>query len=223
VFLNNFWYYKGKERAVALSFYYIKLKKLIRNPFFETKLSNLHAITYMRSLLCFTILTASSLAFEKPEDPSLHSSSSLPEIDYSKVKPIEQSKAVKSAEISTQSHAELKHEMSSNMQKPKVGGQSNLPWLGVLGDPLDAPLKAQLGLEHGLVLKYVVPDSPAAKAGLEVYDIIQSVNGEPVCNQRELKEAIMSLTVDDCIKLDVRSKGIKELVKVTLCNKPLMQ
>ncbi len=174
----------------------------------------------MRSLLCFTILTASSLAFEKPEDSSLQRSSSLPEIDYSKVKPIEQSKAVKSAEIPTQSQAALKPEVSSAMPKPKVGGQSSLPWLGVLGDPLSDPMKAQLGLEHGLVLKYVVPDSPAAKAGLEVYDIIQSVNGEPVSNQLQLKEAITSLSVDDCIKLAVRSKGEKELVKVTLCHKP---
>src|SRR5262245_51217881 len=44
-------------------------------------------------------------------------------------------------------------------------------WIGLICDPPDAALRAQLKLkETGLVVRELVPDAPAAKAGIKVHD-----------------------------------------------------
>ena len=37
-------------------------------------------------------------------------------------------------------------------------------WIGIMGQPVDDTLKAQLQLEHGLAVTDIVPESPAATA-----------------------------------------------------------
>src|SRR5207302_254783 len=56
------------------------------------------------------------------------------------------------------------------------------PWLGATGQPVTAEIAASLGLPRplGVLLKEVVPNSPAAQAGLRVGDIVQSINGHEV-------------------------------------------
>lgn len=65
-------------------------------------------------------------------------------------------------------------------------------YLGVSGDPLSDLLKGHLKLEGGLVLTLVAPDSPAARAGLLINDILTSVDGELVLNQDSLSRVIKS-------------------------------
>ena len=93
-------------------------------------------------------------------------------------------------------------------------------WLGVLGDPIEGAMQAQLDLESGLVLKYIAPNSPAAKAGLQKFDIIRSVNSQPIKDQASLKKAIQSLESHTPAMLSVYSKGQEREVKVKLCERP---
>ena len=44
----------------------------------------------------------------------------------------------------------------------------------------DPTLKAQLGIEHGLVIETVKDASPAAEAGIQVHDILLSINGDNI-------------------------------------------
>ena len=62
-----------------------------------------------------------------------------------------------------------------------------------------------LGLpdENGAVVRQVQPDTPAAKAGIQTYDVIRKVNGEPVANASELVRKISAFPPGTTVKLEV--------------------
>lgn len=65
--------------------------------------------------------------------------------------------------------------------------------------------------EGGLVMK-VVPNSPAAKAGLQPYDIIQTIDGKPVRSPSDIQAQVMFLKPGTTTKLGVlRNKKTLEL------------
>ncbi len=65
-------------------------------------------------------------------------------------------------------------------------------WIGVVIRPAEPALRAQLGLAEGegWVVMRVVPDSPAAKAGIRQHDVVVEVDGKPLESIRELAEAV---------------------------------
>lgn len=65
--------------------------------------------------------------------------------------------------------------------------------------------------EGGLVMR-VVPNSPAAKAGLQPYDIIQSIDGKPVKSPSDIQAHVMFLKPGTTAKIGVqRNKKHMEL------------
>lgn len=75
------------------------------------------------------------------------------------------------------------------MQMPKY-------WIGLLGGAItpDHPLRAHLDLPEnaGLIVANVVPDSPAAKAGLKKHDILLKANDKDLHEMQDLVELVMS-------------------------------
>jgi len=65
-------------------------------------------------------------------------------------------------------------------------------WIGLACSPATDALRAQLGLAEaeGLVVQEVLPDSPAAKAGIKQYDIVVKVDGKPTGKLQELIDAV---------------------------------
>ena len=65
-------------------------------------------------------------------------------------------------------------------------------WIGIVGVPVEDVLRAQLNLPEGtgLVVQSVVPDSPAAAAGLREYDILTELEGQPL---RELSQLVSAI------------------------------
>lgn len=63
-----------------------------------------------------------------------------------------------------------------------TGHKRRLPWMGVLRfDGVSKRMAELFGLKvPGVILKQIVPGSPAAKAGLKEHDIIVQVNGKPL-------------------------------------------
>ncbi len=80
------------------------------------------------------------------------------------------------------------------------------PYIGIKGDPVAT--EAKVG--------HVFPDSPAAKAGLALGDIIQKVNDKPVADFAAFKSAISDHQPGETLKLAVlRGDAVVEL-KVVL-------
>jgi len=69
-------------------------------------------------------------------------------------------------------------------------------WIGLLGGPVpaDNPLRAHLDLpkDQGLLVANVVPNGPAAKAGLKQYDILLKGNGNDLHEMKDLIDLVMS-------------------------------
>lgn len=76
---------------------------------------------------------------------------------------------------------------------PKKKEVKKQAMIGLGGAPVSKTLSLHLGLEkgNGLTLFHVIPESPAAKAGLETHDILTSFDGKPIGSQQDLRNAIV--------------------------------
>jgi len=101
--------------------------------------------------------------------------------------------------------------------KPRIEA-SNFPYLGVKFEMITPELaKAEtLAADTGAILRAVMPESPAEKAGLKVGDIIQQVDGEPVDSSTTLHDRIANHTVGDEVALTVLREKETLNLKVTL-------
>lgn len=100
----------------------------------------------------------------------------------------------------------------------KTSGSIDRGWLGVQLQNIDDDLAASLGLEHneGALVADVVPDSPAAEAGLAVGDVIVSYDGRDVGDARELGRMVGASDGGDKVKLGVVRDATEIRIKVTL-------
>ena len=96
-------------------------------------------------------------------------------------------------------------------------------YLGVVAERVPDMLAAHLGLDagSGIVLRAVMPGSPAATAGLEVHDVITRFAGEPVACSDDLTASINSRKPGDVAKLDLIRRGEARKLDVTLGNRPV--
>ena len=58
---------------------------------------------------------------------------------------------------------------------PPTGNRAKY-YLGVQSQPLEPALRVQLGIEHGLIANQVMEGTPAARAGVEQFDILLQAN-----------------------------------------------
>src|SRR5262245_21965777 len=81
---------------------------------------------------------------------------------------------------------------------PEVPQQPAAPkyWIGLLGGQItaDNPLRAHLDLpeNQGLIVVNVVPDSPAAKAGIKQHDILLRANDKDLHEMSDLVDLVLS-------------------------------
>ncbi len=78
---------------------------------------------------------------------------------------------------------------------PEEGEQSEQTayWVGLRGRNVEEPVlrtQFQLAADMGVVIEQVVPESPAAKAGLRQHDILLRVNGEALQSMEQLSEVV---------------------------------
>ncbi len=104
---------------------------------------------------------------------------------------------------------------SESVPTPLDARRQNLPsaeggeiaWLGVSGTPVDETLSVQLDLDHGVVLKVISPESPAAQAGLQKNDILTQIQGQGVANQNALRDLVLEHQPGDEIKVTILRRG----------------
>jgi membrane-associated protease RseP (regulator of RpoE activity) len=81
---------------------------------------------------------------------------------------------------------------------PGIPQQPPMPkyWIGLLGGTItaDSPLRAHLELpeNQGLIVANIVPDSPAAKAGLKQHDILLRANDKELHEMSDLVDLVLS-------------------------------
>ena len=97
-------------------------------------------------------------------------------------------------------------------------------YLGVLLGPVPASVRAQLGSllppGQGVLIRDVVADSPAAKAGLESYDIIVAYNDQKLFSPDQLTHLVRAEAPDTAVTLNVVHKGTMSQTKATLGQAP---
>lgn len=96
-------------------------------------------------------------------------------------------------------------------------------WIGLLGGPVTPELRAQIDLpeDQGLLVRQVVPDSPAAKAGLENFDILLRANDTDLHEMGDLVELVRTAGDQNTpITLDVLRRGQHVTVQVTPESRP---
>lgn len=99
-------------------------------------------------------------------------------------------------------------------------GESELPkqWIGIFLSPLSDELRAQINVpaDEGVIVRQVVPGSPAEKAGLRPFDILLSANGDKLTDVGQLTELVRAQgDKSEPIKLDVLRHGEHESIVLT--------
>lgn len=92
------------------------------------------------------------------------------------------------------------------------------PWLGIRIETLgeDATLRDQIqGVEKGVVIKSIEPETPAYKSDLRPADVITAVDDQPVTTAQQLQKLILTKNVGQIVKLTLWRNGKSIPVQVT--------
>jgi hypothetical protein len=91
------------------------------------------------------------------------------------------------------------------------------PWIGISFDVVNAALAAQIGLPspRGALVTAVTEDGPAARAGLQVGDVILRFAGQPITQSSELAPAIARTKIDVSAVMDIIHYGKPSVLTVT--------
>ena len=111
----------------------------------------------------------------------------------------------------------------SVMDQLVKSGKVSRGYIGVTLQGVDAELAKSLGLRgdmRGVAITSVVNDSPGSKAGLQVSDVITSVNGTPVDDPGSLRVQVASTAPGSTVALKVVHNGSVRDVNVTLAEFP---
>jgi serine protease Do len=100
----------------------------------------------------------------------------------------------------------------------KKTGRVSRGQLGVIVGQITSDIAQGFNLPdtRGALVNQVLPDSAAAKAGIEVGDVIRSVNGTPINESSGLPPLIGGMAPGSRVKLDILREGRQREVTVTL-------
>src|SRR5215468_10030823 len=91
-------------------------------------------------------------------------------------------------------------------------------WLGVELHEVtgDAAKELKLPAERGVVLGKIIPDSPAARAGLKENDVVTEVNGQRVEGAAQFRRMIHEIPAGRTAQFTIWRDGHSETLSVTL-------
>jgi len=92
------------------------------------------------------------------------------------------------------------------------------PWIGARTSGLDTNMAAALGLDRsrGAVIKDILSDGPADRAGLETGDVILSVSGTDVNDDSGLRFKLATLRRGDTASIEYVREGKTRTARVTV-------
>src|SRR5207248_7715261 len=106
-------------------------------------------------------------------------------------------------------------------RRPKVP----VTFLGVETSEVPSVLCDQLGLPKGfgLVVDYIVPDGPAAAAGVQPNDVLKMLNDQILTDPGQLSKLVRSYSEGTNVTLTVLRKGQEQKITVKLAKKEVPQ
>jgi serine protease Do len=89
-------------------------------------------------------------------------------------------------------------------------------WLGVVIQPVTKELGEHLQLEEarGALVSRVIPEGPAAEAGIEHRDVIVEFDGQPIDDWNELPRVVASTPIEKKVKVVVVRDGERKSFRV---------
>ncbi len=105
------------------------------------------------------------------------------------------------------------------VEAAEKGTRLTRPWFGIGVQRVTSDLAQSLGMARpqGVIIRAVAADSPAARAGLKVGDVLLTINDQPVDDESALRFRLSTQAVDSTIRGRVLRKGQEEtyVVKIT--------
>lgn len=108
-------------------------------------------------------------------------------------------------------------------------GKVEHPYIGIKMLPLTAEVAREInnnpnspfrvGVDKGLLVAEVVPNSPAAEAGLRAGDVIREINQKPVTNAKEIQQIVENTGVGNNLEMKIVRRG--RALEITLQPQPL--
>jgi len=97
-------------------------------------------------------------------------------------------------------------------------GKVTRGYIGVSLQPLTAALAKQFGLKNdqGALVDEVVPNSPAAKAGLRSGDVIEQFNGKPIADARRLSLEVAGVAPGEKVPVRLWRDGSSKTVDIVV-------
>jgi serine protease Do len=114
---------------------------------------------------------------------------------------------------------------SAIVQQLIRGGHVTRGWIGVSIQPLDTDLARSLGLDEprGALVASVVPDGPAARAGIQQGDVILSFNGQRIEDSRDLTQRVGATAIGNNSRVEVLRNGQRRTLNMRLAERPSEQ
>ncbi|WP_165672768.1 DegQ family serine endoprotease [Metapseudomonas otitidis] len=100
----------------------------------------------------------------------------------------------------------------------KASGKVNRGWLGVVIQEVNKDLAESFGLDKpaGALVAQVLEDGPAAKGGLQVGDVILSMNGQPIVMSADLPHLVGALKPGTKIDLGIVRDGNRKNLSLSI-------
>ena len=100
----------------------------------------------------------------------------------------------------------------------KSDGKVSRGWLGVVIQEVNKDLAESFGLDKpaGALVAQVLEEGPAAKGGLQVGDVILSLDGKPIIMSADLPHLVGALKPGTTAELDVVRDGARKKLRLTI-------
>lgn len=107
---------------------------------------------------------------------------------------------------------------SASNAAPNASASATQAYLGIATAPIPPVLAEHLGLEpnNAVVVRTVAPNSPAAKAGIHVSDVIQSIDGKPIISHDCICRALSPRQPGDRIAMQLIQHGKTNTLHIVL-------
>lgn len=109
------------------------------------------------------------------------------------------------------------------MEQLIANGRVIRPWVGVVyGGEVDAQSGRayNLGTDHGVIVREVDPNGPAARGGVRPRDIITAINADRVDSWSDFVRDVVAKKIGDVVKLTIVRDGAPRTLSVTLAERP---